>query len=63
MAVVGGSVVLVFGEPFFVALQTELDQRARLSFLREFTVVPAALGQLAPLVGAAALVRRRLGSG
>ncbi len=62
MAVVGGSVALGFGEPFFAALQTELDQRARLSFLREFTVVPAGLGQLAPLVGAAALVRRRLGT-
>jgi glucokinase len=60
MAVVGGSVALGFGEPFFAALQAELDQRARLSFLRGFTVVPAGLGQLAPLVGAAALVRRHL---
>ncbi len=62
MAVVGGSVALGFGEPFFVALQTELEQRAKLSFLKGFTVVPAGLGQLAPLVGAAALVRRRLAS-
>lgn len=60
MAVVGGSVALGFGEPLFVALRTELEQRAKLSFLREFTVVPTGLGQLAPLVGAAALVRRRL---
>jgi len=63
MAVVGGSVALGFGEPFFVALRTELEQRANLSFLRGFSVVPAGLGQLAPLVGAAALVRRRLATG
>ena len=62
MAVVGGSVALGFGEPFFAALQHELEQRAKLSFLTGFTAVPAALGQLAPLVGAAALVRRRLAS-
>ncbi len=62
MAVVGGSVALGFGEPFFAALHTELEQRAKLSFLKGFTVVPAGLGQLAPLVGAAALVRRRLAS-
>lgn len=60
MAVIGGSVALGFGEPFFVALRTELEQRAKISFLKGFTVVPAGLGQLAPLVGAAALVRRRL---
>lgn len=61
MAVVGGSVAMGFGEPFFISLQAELEQRARLSFLKGFTVVPAGLGQLAPLIGAAALVRRRLG--
>ncbi|MCE9622143.1 MAG: ROK family protein [Actinomycetia bacterium] len=60
MAVIGGSVAMGFGEPFFVALRTELEHRAKLSFLKGFTVVPAGLGQLAPLVGAAALVRRRL---
>lgn len=56
-AVIGGSVALGFGEPFFASLRTELAQRARLSFLRNFTVVPSGLGQLAPLVGAAALAR------
>ncbi len=61
LAVVGGSVASGFGEPFFAALRNELEQRAKLSFLRGFTVVPAGLGQLAPLVGAAALVRRELG--
>ena len=58
LAVIGGSVALGFGEPFFSAAQAELDQRARLGFTSGFTVVPAGLGQLAPLVGAAALARR-----
>jgi len=57
-AVIGGSVALGFGEPFFGAVRTELDQRARLSFTSGFEVRPAALGQLASLVGAAALARR-----
>ncbi len=58
LAVIGGSVALGFGQPFFSSAQAELDQRARLSFTQGFTVVPAGLGQLAPLVGAAALARR-----
>lgn len=57
LAVIGGSVALGFGEPFFSAAQAELDQRARLAFTQGFKVVPAGLGQLAPLVGAAALAR------
>lgn len=57
LAVIGGSVALGFGEPFFGAAQSELDQRARLVFMQGFKVVPAGLGQLAPLVGAAALAR------
>lgn len=56
-AVIGGSVALGFGEPFFAAVQAELDTRARLSFTHGFTVVPAGLGSLAPLIGAAALAR------
>ncbi len=58
LAVIGGSVALGFGEPFFTAAQSELDQRARLSFTSGFRVVPAGLGQVASLVGAAALARR-----
>lgn len=57
LAVIGGSVALGFGEPFFSAAQAELDQRARLAFTQGFKVVPAGLGQLAALVGAAALAR------
>jgi glucokinase len=58
LAVVGGSVALGFGEPFFSAAQIELDQRARLGFTQGFQVIPAGLGQSAALVGAAALARR-----
>ena len=60
LAVVGGSVALGFGEPFFTAAQAEIDQRARVPSTVGLRVVPAGLGQLAPLVGAAALARRAL---
>ncbi len=56
-AVIGGSVALGFGEPFFRAVQEELDANARLDFLRGFTVAPVGLGDAAPLVGAAAVAR------
>lgn len=58
LAVIGGSVALGFGEPFFSSAQSEVDQRARLSSTTGFKVAPAGLGQLAPLIGAAALARR-----
>lgn len=58
MAVVGGAVALGFGEPFFVAANTEIEQRARLANTAGLTVVPAQLGNMAPLVGAAAMARR-----
>ncbi len=58
LAVVAGSVALGFGEPFFVAAQTELDQLCRLDFSRGTTIIPADLGKDGPLVGAAALARR-----
>jgi glucokinase len=61
LAVVGGSVALGFGEPFFSAAQAELDHRARVAFTSGFRVVPAGLGQMASLVGAAALARRLAG--
>ena len=63
LAVVGGSVALGFGEPFFASCQSELDQRARLSFTSGFRVVPVGLGQMASLVGAAALARRAHANG
>ncbi len=58
LAVVGGSVALGFGDVFFDAASKELEARARLSFTTGFRIVPAQLGQLAPLIGAAALARR-----
>ena len=55
--VIGGSVALGFGEPFFRAVQEELDDSARIEFIRGFRVTPVGLGANAPLVGAAAVAR------
>src|SRR5437763_9671079 len=55
LAVVGGSVALGFGEPFFHAAQAELDARARLEFSAGARIVPVGLGGQGPLVGAAAV--------
>jgi hypothetical protein len=57
LAVVGGSVALGFGAPFFTAAQAELDRRARLSFSTGARIRPVGLGPLGPLVGAAAVAR------
>ncbi|NDC44769.1 MAG: ROK family protein, partial [Actinobacteria bacterium] len=56
-AVIGGSVALGFGEPFFRAVQDELDASAQIEFIRGFRVSPVGLGAFAPLVGAAAVAR------
>jgi glucokinase len=58
LAVVGGSVALGFGEPFFAAAQTEANLRAKLSFTEHLEIRRVGLGELSPLVGAAALARR-----
>lgn len=58
LAIVGGSVALGFGEPFFAAAQAEVNSRARLSFTEHLEIRRAELGELSPLVGAAALARR-----
>ena len=60
LAVIGGSLALGFGAPFFDAAQNEATLRARLGNIQGLTVVPAGLASSAPLVGAAALVRARL---
>jgi glucokinase len=62
LAVAAGSVALGFGDPFFAAAQEEIDARARLDFSRGTRIVPAALGPAAPLIGAAAVGFRGLGS-
>ena len=63
LAVVGGSVALGFGAPFFASAQREIDRRSRLDFSRGARIVPAALGADGGLVGAAALAYRSLGGG
>lgn len=55
LAVVGGSVALGFGAPFFAAANAEVCRRARLSFSQSTRVVAVGLGPDAPLVGAGAL--------
>ncbi|MGH9279389.1 MAG: ROK family protein, partial [Acidimicrobiales bacterium] len=44
LAVVGGSVALGFGDPFFAAAQVEIDDRCRLDFSRGTRVRPVGLG-------------------
>ena len=63
LAVVGGSVALGFGGPFFAAAQAEVDARARLDFSAGARVVPVGLGDKGPLVGAAAVGWRGLRGG
>lgn len=60
LAVVGGSVALGFGQPFFAAAQRELSSRARLAFSKDARIVPASLGSEGPLVGAGAVGWRGL---
>ncbi len=55
LAVVGGSVALGYGTPFFLAAQAEVDEVARLSFSQGCRVERPGLAEDAPLVGAAAL--------
>lgn len=61
LAVVGGSVALGFGAPFFAAAQRALDETARLEYARGARIVPAGLGANSPLVGAAAVGLRAMG--
>ncbi len=63
LAVVGGSVALGFGGPFFAAANEELSARSRLSFTAGATIVPSPLGGDGPLIGAAAVARAGLGWG
>ena len=60
LALVAGSVALGFGDVFFDAAQEEIARRCGLEFSRSTRIVPAGLGSTGPLIGAAALGRRRL---
>ena len=57
LVVIGGSVALGFGEPFFAAVRQEVEQSAQLDFIRGVQVKPVGLGADSPLVGAAAVAR------
>ena len=59
---VGGSVALGFGDPFFEAANRELAGRCRLEFSRGVRISSVELGEVAPLVGAAAVGFRSVGS-
>lgn len=61
LALVAGSVALGFGDVFFAAARAELALRCGLDFTRPTRIEPAGLGGDGPLVGAAAVVRHRLG--
>jgi glucokinase len=62
LAVASGSVALGFGEPFFRAAQDEMDLRCGLSFARGARIVPGALGDRGPLIGAARVGLRGVGA-
>ncbi len=62
LVVVAGSVALGFGDDFFDAAQAEADRCARLDFSRGLRVVPSGCGGDGPLLGAAAVGLRGLGS-
>jgi glucokinase len=55
LVVIGGSVALGYGVPFFAAANEELRARARLSFSADALIVPSGLGTGGGLVGAGAL--------
>lgn len=61
LAVASGSVALGFGEPFFVAAQAEINRICQLDYSRGVRIVPSALGDEGPLVGAGAVAWRALG--
>lgn len=61
LALVGGSVALGFGDPFFAAAQREIDRVAILDHSRGTIIRRVELGDEAPLVGAAAVAYRALG--
>jgi glucokinase len=62
LAVVSGSVALGFGAPFFRAAQSEMDRLCRLEFAQGARVEPGGLGDAGPLVGAARVGLRGLGT-
>ncbi len=60
LVVVGGSVALGFGAPFFNSAQRTLDELCCLEFSRKARIVPTRLADEGPLVGASAVGWRGL---
>jgi glucokinase len=54
---VGGSVALGFGRPFFAAAQQEMDRICQLDHSRGRRIEPVGCGDTGPLIGAAAIAR------
>jgi glucokinase len=61
LAVVAGSVALGYGDDFFDSAQTTIDELSRIQHARGTRIIPAGLGDEAPLVGAGAVGWRGLG--
>lgn len=61
LAVVAGSVALGYGDDFFDAAQETLDELCRIQHAVGTRIVPAGLGDEAPLIGAGAVGWRGLG--
>ncbi|MEM7286721.1 MAG: ROK family protein [Actinomycetota bacterium] len=61
LAVVAGSVALGYGDDFFDAAQATIDELCLIQHAQGTRIVPAGLGDEAPLVGAAAVGWRGLG--
>ncbi|MEI8391055.1 MAG: ROK family protein [Actinomycetes bacterium] len=59
--VVGGSVALGWGMPFFQAANAEFTLRSKLSFTKEIDIVPVGLGESSALIGAAAIALHKMG--
>lgn len=55
LALVGGSVALGYGEPFFTAAQEEIDRVCYLDYSRGTHIRPVGCGPEGPLIGAAAV--------
>jgi glucokinase len=62
LALVAGSVALGFGAPFFAAAQASLAENCVIEHARGARILPAGLGPDGPLVGAAAVAWRALGT-
>jgi glucokinase len=58
--VVGGSVALGWGVPFFDAANREFEARSRIGFTRGLDIVPVGLDDRSALIGAAAIALRHM---